>query len=211
MTGRVIRVTGGKWRGRRLVTPEGEATRPSMDQHRANLMNVLGQDLTGERVLDLFAGSGAFAIECLSRGAARAVLVEQGRDALRAIRKNLAACAPAPGTAEVLDADCYALPRLAGPFDLVFVAPPYPHFRDDRARLDALVASFADPSRLADDGLVIVQSDAGDYDAPPPPGLAVDARKRWGRTEFTLLRRGLNENELTTEGTANDGQSGFNP
>lgn len=185
----MLRVTGGTWRGRRLVTPKGDDTRPSMDQHRLNLMNVLGQDMTGDRVLDLFAGSGAFAIECLSRGASRAVLVENDRAALDSIHTNLAACGAAPGATEVVACDCYALPRLDGPYDLVFVSPPYPHFREERERLDALIGTFADPAMLADGGFAIVQSDAGDWSGQPPAGLAVAGRRKWGRTEFTLLRR----------------------
>lgn len=197
----MLRVTGGSWRGRRLRTLPGDATRPSMDAHRQSLMNVLGPDMTGERVLDLFAGSGAFGIECLSRGAARAVLVERSRGAAEVIRENLVTVGVGGGTdggggpaAELVVADCYALPRggaLAGEFDLVFVAPPYPHFRDERLRLERLLAALAAaPSPLlAADGVAVVQSDAGDFDAPLPQGLVRAGRRTWGRTEFTFLRR----------------------
>lgn len=187
----MLRITGGSWRGRKILTPEGEATRPSMDAHRLNLMNVIGQDLSGDRVLDLFAGSGAFSFECLSRGAASAVLVELAKPALTVIRKNLATVAPKPGTAELVAADCYALPQLRSPFDIVFIAPPYPHFHEQRANLDRLVASLADPARplLADDGIAIVQSNEGDFAGTGFAGLAVEGQRRWGRTDFTLLRR----------------------
>ncbi|MCE9637824.1 MAG: RsmD family RNA methyltransferase [Planctomycetes bacterium] len=187
----MLRITGGSWRGRNVLTPEGEATRPSMDAHRLNLMNVIGQDLTGDRVLDLFAGSGAFAFECLSRGAASATLVELAKPALTAIRKNLAAIAPKPGTVELVAADCYALPGLRAPFDIVFIAPPYPHFAEQRANLDRLVQSLAGPGKplLAADGIAIVQSNDGDFAGTGFPGLAVESQRRWGRTAFTLLRR----------------------
>ena len=161
-----------------------------MDAHRQSLFNVLGQDLSGDRVLDLFAGSGAFAFECLSRGAARAVLVERAPAALDAIRANVAALRPEAGRCELIAADAYALPAheaLDGPFDVVFVAPPYPHFRAERARLAALLSSLS--GLLAEDGVAIVQSDAGDFGGDPPPGLAETGRKRWGRTEFTFLGR----------------------
>ena len=187
----MLRITGGEWARRKLATPEGDATRPSMDMHRLSLFNILGQDLSGLRVLDLFAGSGAFAFESLSRGAAKAVLVERGRAALGVLRRNLRDLAPPTGTVEIVEADCYALPPLAGPFDLVFVAPPYPHFREERARLDRLVASLAEgPSPLlAVGGVAIVQSDEGDFPAAELPGLVETDRRRWGRTEFTFLRR----------------------
>ena len=190
----MLRITGGAWRGRKLLTLDGDATRPSMDAHRASLFNVLGQDLSGERVLDLFAGSGAFALECLSRGAARAVLVETSPGALAVIRKNVAAATSVGGAdrAEVVPGDCYALPPLRGPFDLIFVAPPYPHFRTDRERVTALVASLAagPAPLLAEDGLAIVQSDTGDFDPAGIPGVAPAGSRRWGRTDFTFLRRG---------------------
>lgn len=187
----MLRITGGAWRGRKLETLEGEATRPSMDAHRLSLFNVIGQDLGGERVLDLFAGTGAFGLECMSRGAARAVLVEASRAAVAVVRKNVTALGPEPGTVEVLAADCYALPALPGPFDLIFVAPPYPHFRSDRARLDRLIASLGQGPAplLAEDGLAIVQSDAGDFDGAGVAGLARAGGRRWGRTDFTFLRR----------------------
>ena len=161
-----------------------------MDAHRQSLFNVLGQDLSGDRVLDLFAGSGAFAFESLSRGAASAVLVERAAPALTVIRRNVDALRPGPGRCEVVAGDAYALPPLpvlAGPFDVVFVAPPYPHFRAERTRLAALVASVGD--LLSDGGVAVVQSDAGDFAGIPTPGLAVEGVRRWGRTEFTLLRR----------------------
>jgi 16S rRNA (guanine966-N2)-methyltransferase len=159
-----------------------------MDAHRLSLFNVLGQDFAGERVLDLFAGSGAFALESLSRGAARAVLVERAPEALAAIEANVCSLRPEAARCEVIAADAYALPALGGPFDVVFVAPPYPHFRTERVRLAALLASL--PGLLDTEGIVVVQSDAGDFAGDPPPGLAASGRRRWGRTEFTFLRRG---------------------
>lgn len=186
----MLRITGGAWRGRKLVTPEGEDTRPSMDMHRQSLFNILGQDLTGERVLDLFAGSGAFGLESVSRGAAKAVLVENGREALRAIHRNVKTIAPPRGSVEIVAGDCYALPVVGTAFDLVFVAPPYPHFRSDRHRLDQLLASLAAPPapRVAQRGLVIVQSDRGDFDASGLDAFDVRDVRSWGRTDFTFLR-----------------------
>lgn len=185
----MLRITGGDWGGRKIETLEGEATRPSMDQHRQRLMNMLGHDLGGVRVLDLFAGSGAFAFECLSRGAEKAVLVEQAKPALDVIRRNIAKLKPAAGACELLAASCYALPPLAdaGKFDIVFVAPPYPHFVSERPALDALVASL--PSLLAPDGIAIVQSDGGQFTLAPGTALTVDEVRSMGRTDFTFLRR----------------------
>src|SRR5262245_1922027 len=97
-----IRIIGGTWGGRRLETPKGEATRPATDAFRGRLVMILGPDLTGVRVLDLFAGSGAFGLEFVSRGADRAVLVERARPALDAIRRNVAALGPSEDAVSVV-------------------------------------------------------------------------------------------------------------
>jgi 16S rRNA (guanine966-N2)-methyltransferase len=188
----VIRIIGGRWGGRRLATPRGDATRPAADAFRGRVVNILGPDLPDVRVLDLFAGSGAFGLECLSRGAAAAVMVEKGRNALAAIRENVAALAPAPGAAVVVAGDAYRIAdtvRPHGPFDIVFVAPPYPHFRDEREHLAALLAALADPALVAADADIVVQSDAGGLDSFATPGLARRDVRRMGRTDFTFLRR----------------------
>src|SRR6185295_5984670 len=84
-----LRIVAGRWRGRRLVAPRGRDTRPTSDRVREALFSILGP-LEGERVLDLFAGSGALGLEALSRGAASATLVERAPAALRALRDNVA-------------------------------------------------------------------------------------------------------------------------
>jgi 16S rRNA (guanine966-N2)-methyltransferase len=189
----VIRIIGGRYRGRLLLTPPGLDTRPAADAYRGRLMNILGPDLTGVRVLDLFAGSGAFGLECLSRGAVAAVMVERSRAALDAIRRNVDALAPTPGAAVVVAGDAYRVPPAArehGPFDVVFVAPPYPHFRSERDALVGLLASLAAPALLAEDGEVVVQSDRGGFAVPTEIGLRPGDVRRMGRTDFTFLRRG---------------------
>src|SRR5437899_4832041 len=91
-----MRITGGEHRSRGLVAPRGHATRPTSDRVREALFAILGamqpmQSIEGARVLDLYAGTGALALEALSRGASCAVMVERGREALDAIRANVAA------------------------------------------------------------------------------------------------------------------------
>ncbi len=188
----MIRIIGGTWGGRRLATPKGDATRPAADAFRGRVINILGPDLSGTRVLDLFAGSGAFGLECLSRGASLAVMVERARPAVEAIRRNVETLAPPEGAAVLVPGDVYRLPpdvRRLGPYDIVFVAPPYPHFRAERARLAALVAFLADPALLADAGAVVVQSAHGDFATLPHPGLVAHDVREMGRTDFTFLRR----------------------
>lgn len=125
-----MRVIAGTHGGRTLRTPRGRATRPTSDRVREALFAILG-DVSGGRVLDLYAGSGALAIEALSRGAAAATLVDSARPAVAAIRGNLAALGLA---AEVVQGDvlraCEHTSRAGREYDLVFLDPPYRHGSD---------------------------------------------------------------------------------
>ena len=120
-----MRIVAGRWRGRRLVAPPGRTTRPTSDRVREALFSILGP-LDGERVLDLSAGSGALALEALSRGASEATLVERDRAALKALRANVEALG---AEARVIAGDVAAFLRSAadadGHYDLVFLDPPY--------------------------------------------------------------------------------------
>ena len=139
-----MRVIAGTSGGRRLVAPKGRATRPTADRVREALFSSLQPRVRDARVLDLFAGSGALAIEALSRGAAAATLVESSRHALIAIRANLATADVAERATVVAATLPGALDRCEGPFDLVLVDPPYDLDREVLATvLDALVAVLA--------------------------------------------------------------------
>ncbi len=122
-----VRVVAGAAKGRRLVAPKGEATRPTSDFVREAIFNTLTSylDLQDVTVLDLFAGTGALGIEALSRGAGRATFVDHDRRAVAAIRANLASTGLGPG--EVHQAEVLRwLDRADQPaFDLAFADPPY--------------------------------------------------------------------------------------
>jgi 16S rRNA (guanine966-N2)-methyltransferase len=128
-----VRVVGGAFRGRRLAAPRGETTRPTADRVREALFSILGERVEDARVLDLYAGSGALAIEALSRGAAWADLVDRGAAAVAAARANLEAvgvrAAPPPPAARVHRSDALRFLRGAAggraQYDLVFLDPPY--------------------------------------------------------------------------------------
>ena len=128
-----MRIVAGAWRGRVLAAPPGSATRPTSDRLRQALFDMIwhapwgGRDaLEGAAVLDAFAGTGALALEALSRGAARAVLFEREPAALTALRRNVAACG-AEGRCRVIAADVLRAPRAAAgsACDVVFLDPPY--------------------------------------------------------------------------------------
>lgn len=126
-----MRIIGGAHRGRRLVAPEGLATRPTAERLRQALFDMLlhapwaGRErVQGARVLDAFAGSGALGLEALSRGASAASFLESDRAALAGIRANVAACRE-QARARVIVGDALAPPRAAEPCGLVFLDPPY--------------------------------------------------------------------------------------
>ncbi len=123
-----MRVVGGRYRGKNLVTPLGLATRPTTDRVRENLFNILSNriDFNGIRAMDLFAGTGALGIEALSRGAAFCLFVDNAGQARASIRKNVEALA-LTGNSKIFRRDATNLGPVEGmkPFDLVFTDPPY--------------------------------------------------------------------------------------
>ena len=123
----MIRITGGEWRGRGLATPAGEKTRPTSAKLRQALFNTLQGEIPGSRVLDLFSGSGALGLEALSRGADSVVFLEQDRNALRVLQKNIETLG-ASSRSEIIKVPVEkALVELSarGPFDVVLADPPY--------------------------------------------------------------------------------------
>lgn len=134
-----MRVIGGALGGRRLTAPPGRATRPTSDRVREALFNVLG-NVAGAVVLDLYAGTGALAMEALSRGASRAVLVDSGRPALAVLRDNIASLGLGDRTKVLPLPVLRAMANLGGlgPFDLVFVDPPYAEL-EEAAKVLSLV------------------------------------------------------------------------
>ena len=122
-----MRIVAGQWRGRKLIAPTGETTRPTSDRTRETLFSMLVSRLgsfEGLKVADLFAGSGALGIEALSRGAASCLFVESDAAALRALRTNLANLQAVP-QADVRAASVLALGPAPAPLDLILLDPPY--------------------------------------------------------------------------------------
>ncbi len=127
-----MRIIAGAWRGKRLVAPAGDSTRPTAERTRQALFDMLahapwgGRDLLdGATVLDAFAGTGALGLEALSRGAAQAIFMENGRAALAALSANVAAC-KAGARARILAVDTTRPPK-GEPCRIIFLDPPYDH------------------------------------------------------------------------------------
>jgi 16S rRNA (guanine966-N2)-methyltransferase len=172
-----VRVVAGRLGGRRLRAPRGRDTRPTSDRVREALFAMLGS-VEGLRVLDLFAGSGALAIEALSRGAASATLVDRDPRAVAVIRDNLTALELGPERARVLQAPARVVLRDASAageaYDLVLLDPPY---RD--AAVLGRELSQALPAVLATDARVVAESDRH---APLELGLPIARERRYGDT-----------------------------
>ena len=174
-----MRIVAGTHRGHRLVAPRGLDTRPTGDRVREAAFNLIGP-VDGASVLDLFAGSGAMGLEALSRGADRVVFVESDRGAVRAIEQNLDRLR-LRGTilhedaARVLQEEARAGRR----YDLVLVDPPYEMYPDLQPALARTL-----PRLLADDGLVVVETDAR---LEPELPLELRTSRRYGRARLTLF------------------------
>jgi 16S rRNA (guanine966-N2)-methyltransferase len=182
-----MRITGGIFRSRRLEAPKGERTRPTSDRVREAMFSMLAADgllPPGARVLDLYAGTGALAFEALSRGAAEAILVEEGAPAIAAIRANAEALGVAERSAIVRGPVLRMLARIEGAFDLILVDPPY---RDVRASgFVDLLARAAE--KLAEGGALVLEHAAGDP-APAVRGLTLDRSRTHGDTAVSLYRK----------------------
>jgi 16S rRNA (guanine966-N2)-methyltransferase len=179
-----LRIIAGRWRGRPLAAPEGQATRPTAARAREALFSMLMSRLGGFEglaVLDLFAGSGALGLEALSRGAERALFVEQDAAAIRAIRLNIARLG-AQARAEVLARDAAMLGDAPAAFDLAFLDPPY------GAGLAApALARLAKGGWLAPGARVSVET-GRDEALATPVGMTVEAERMHGVSRLTLLR-----------------------
>ena len=177
-----MRIVGGEARGRPLRPVPGRDTRPTADRVRQSLFDALGQRMDGLRVLDLYAGTGALALEALSRGAAAAVLVESDERASAVILRNAESLGYADRCRVLRSGVPEALPRLRGErFDLVFSDPPYA-LRAAQATLDALLAS----SLLSQGARVVLETDRREP-LPAAPPLVLSDERRYGDTRVLVF------------------------
>ena len=178
-----MRIIAGEWRGRRLVAPRGEATRPTADRTRETLFNMLVSrigNFEGLAVADLFAGSGALGLEALSRGAAQCLFVEHDEAALKALRANLAALG-ARTRSEVRGGSVMSLGPAKAAHDLILLDPPYGSGAGVVA-LDRLL-------RLGWIGSATwIALETGADEAVAVKSLDAVAERRVGKAKLTLLR-----------------------
>ena len=198
-----MRIIGGQARGRTLVAPAGEKTRPTQDYVRESLFNILRWDVEDARVLDLFAGTGALALEALSRGAQSAVLVDADRAACAAIRRNMEVSRLGE-RCRLLARDYRAameqLGREGRRFDLIFIDPPY-----KMENTGEMCAALYDGGLLAEAFLIVVEHRRGCAPLLDARFEAFDQRN-YGDTQVTFVRRAKADQEEQREDGIVSGQ-----
>ena len=145
-----MRVITGKARGRKLATPANNDIRPTTDNVKESIFNIIQFDIEGRRVLDLFAGTGQLGIECLSRGAESAVFIDQSRESVKLVKENLKTCG-LEGT--VLQMDAVSFLKGCGKFDLIFIDPPY-----DSPLYEKVLETVNLVDILSDGGIIICEA-----------------------------------------------------
>ena len=187
----MLKIIGGKHRGRTIATPEGQATRPTASRARESLFNILAHanwsgdgtsPLIEARVLDAFAGSGALGLEALSRGAAHATFLDNEATAITLIGENLRKLGET-AHAKVVRADATRPPPGREPCDLVFLDPPY------RSGLAGpALTALAHAGWLARHAVATVEL-ANTEDLAPPAGFETIDERRYGAAKIVILRR----------------------
>jgi 16S rRNA (guanine966-N2)-methyltransferase len=182
-----MRVVGGRLRGRALAGPKSHAIRPTADRWRESLFNILvhayEDPITGARVLDLFAGTGALGIEAASRGAAFALFIDEGAEARALIRENVTALGLG-GVTRIFRRDATKLGPAypLAPFSLAFLDPPYGKGLAAQALASARAGTW-----FAPDALIVVEESAKAQFAAPEGFIELE-RRSYDDTEFVMLR-----------------------
>jgi 16S rRNA (guanine966-N2)-methyltransferase len=183
----MLKIVGGKHRGRALMAPEGDATRPTASRAREALFNILmhakwREPLLEARVLDAFAGTGALGLEALSRGAAHVTFLDSDVKAVRLIGENVARLGET-GAAKVVRGDAMRPPPGRDPCDLVFLDPPYRSGHAAPALAALAAAGWVAP------GAVVTVELAHNEDIVPPAGFEAIDERRYGAAKIVILRR----------------------
>lgn len=148
----MIRITGGQFRSRLLKTPNSDKTKPTMDKVRAAVFSILNNDIVGSDVLDLFAGSGSYGLEAISRGANSAVFVDNGLIQFKTIKENLKSLNLEE---EVYLTDVFSfIKNCSKQFDIIFADPPYKEI-DYHKLVDALYKA----NILKENGIIVLESE----------------------------------------------------
>lgn len=180
-----MRVISGKYKGRKLISVPNRGVRPTTDRVKESIFNLIGQEIEGKAALDLFAGSGALGIECLSRGAAEVVFVDKSRESVGVLKQNLEHIGI---SAEILDCDYkVALTRLSArgrKFGIVLLDPPY-----REKNIDGILKAIAQKDILEQGGVVVLERlrDSAQYKLPQ--GFALYDTRDYGGSSIDVIRK----------------------
>ena len=178
-----MRIVAGEWRGRKLVAPKGDTTRPTADRTRETLFNILSSRLgtfEGLSVADLFAGSGALGLEALSRGASHCLFAEDDKAALAALRTNIQSL-DARGKTTVLADSVMKLSPAKAAHDLILLDPPYDTGAGQVALHRLLRLGWIGPATW-----VVLETDLREDIAIK--GLRIEKERKVGKAKLTLMR-----------------------
>ena len=179
-----MRVISGKARGVQLKTPDGMATRPTIDRVKEALFSIIQFDIPTAKVLDLFGGTGQLGIEALSRGAGSAVFVDSGEPACRLIRENLKRT-KLEANATVVKSDYMAyLKRCREKFDIIFLDPPYAE-----VFLENALKCIAEIDILQSGGIIIAERPVGKELSWEPEGFTRSKDYKYGTVLLTVYRK----------------------
>lgn len=182
-----MRIIAGEFRGRKLLPPESDTTRPITDRVKQSLFDILAPHIEGSRVYDLFAGTGSMGLECLSRGAVHAAFFESDRSAFDLLRKNIAVL-KVENRSQIIPGDLFKWFATNTPTErahLIFLDPPYRLLREQPEKLRNLADSIA-TNHLTRDGLLIFRHDVAD--ALELPRLKVIDRREYGGMALEFLQ-----------------------
>lgn len=179
-----MRIVAGVYGGRPLKTLDGKTTRPTSDKVRGAIFNMIGPYFQGGRVLDLYAGSGGLSIEAVSRGMSQAVLVERDRRAQTVIRDNIRLTKEEDRFQLLAMEAGQALERLEGPFDLVFLDPPYA-----KETILADIEALCQRQLLSEEVMVVCETDKGVTLPEEIAELGIWKEKIYGISKVTVYVR----------------------
>ncbi len=177
-----MRVISGKARGRKLVSPEGLLTRPTTDRVKESIFNILSPYIPAQRVLDLFAGSGALGIEALSRGSAHCTFVEANKSAMATVKKNIELTRTEDSSSTVFGDSLSFLKSCHDGFDVIFLDPPY-----NTGLLQKSVELIRERNLLKPDGVILCESEVGGEE-PPKDVYDIIKQAKYGKTTVFVLK-----------------------
>ena len=181
-----MRVITGTARGRKLKEPANYDIRPTTDQVKEAMFNIVQFDVEGRRVLDLFGGTGQLGIEAASRGAGEVVIVDADRTAIRLIQENAAACQL---KVKVVQSDSLDYLRRGGRFDLIFIDPPY-----DSGLAEKAVNLIKEFDILSDGGIILCESRRETVLPALEVPYSAGREYRYGKVKLTVYRKERQDN-----------------